>query len=358
MVKKLIFILGLLFCYWTASSQKMVVMSMEMNDRSIEARTNPKYDKNGNVCALLKVQIALQHVKFEGNVIDVLDKTGEYWVYLTEGTKKITVKRVGYLPLEVDFTDYGIKSLQKETVYVMVVETNVEKVVESADVNFRVKPKDSKLLVDGYECPLKNGSFIIKKPVGSTLKYVALAPKHILQEGTFFVSSSSDQNVVLELEKRRSQVDSRFFTLFESGFSSAPQGSMGFSIGGVKRVGGYFKFMGWGLKSVKERALHSDLANYYFLNGEHKKKFVSVSGGMLFRLGCPLHLMVGAGFGKREVMYQTYNEEWIADDSTYVRGVSLDLGGLLFIKGFSLHLGMSSIKFKYNGVEIGVGFNL
>lgn len=108
---------------------------MEMNDRSIEARTNPKYDKNGNVCALLKVQIALQHVKFEGNVIDVLDKTGEYWVYLTEGTKKITVKRVGYLPLEVDFTDYGIKSLQKETVYVMVVETNVEKVVESADVN-------------------------------------------------------------------------------------------------------------------------------------------------------------------------------------------------------------------------------
>ena len=103
-------------------AQKMNVESFVVKSNDITARTQLRKDINGNDCALVKVQLAAPNAAFEGNVIgDVAYNTSEYLVYMAQGSKKLTVKLEGYLPLEVGFQDYEIKSLEPKTVYLLTI---------------------------------------------------------------------------------------------------------------------------------------------------------------------------------------------------------------------------------------------
>ena len=74
-------------------------------------------DLNGNICALVKVQIPEPGVKFEGNIIDAIYDISEYWVYLSSGSKQMQIKCPGYTPLRITFDDYDIPSLQSKGIY-------------------------------------------------------------------------------------------------------------------------------------------------------------------------------------------------------------------------------------------------
>ena len=112
----------LLFFCIAGNAQKLKVDKFEVKSNDITARTHPRQDINGNDCALVKVQLAAPSASFDGNVIgDVAYDTSEYMVYLAQGSKRLTVKKEGYLPLEVIFEDFGIKTLDSKTVYVMTI---------------------------------------------------------------------------------------------------------------------------------------------------------------------------------------------------------------------------------------------
>ncbi|MCD8296454.1 MAG: hypothetical protein LUC88_02670, partial [Prevotella sp.] len=49
-------------------------------------------DNNGNICALVKIQLPVVGCKFEGNVIASSFEITEYWVYLSPGTKFLNIK--------------------------------------------------------------------------------------------------------------------------------------------------------------------------------------------------------------------------------------------------------------------------
>ena len=86
----------------------------------LAARTQARQDLNGNDCALVKVQIAASGVTFSGIIMgDVANEGNEYWVYMPEGTKRLTIRHPSYLPLEVTFADYGISALHGKTTYVL-----------------------------------------------------------------------------------------------------------------------------------------------------------------------------------------------------------------------------------------------
>ena len=111
-----------LFCCICGNAQRLNVDRFEEKPNDITARTNPRQDINGNDCALVKVQLAAANAVFDGNVIgEVAYETSEYFVYMSNGSKRMTIKLEGYLPLEVNFEDYGIKSLEGKMVYVMTV---------------------------------------------------------------------------------------------------------------------------------------------------------------------------------------------------------------------------------------------
>ena len=122
MAKLYLSILLSLLCTIGIQAQKLNVESFVAKTNDITARTQPRQDINGNDCALVKVQLAAPNAVFEGNVVGkVAYNTSEYLVYMAQGSKKLTVKLEGYLPLEVVFQDYGIKSLEPKTVYLLTI---------------------------------------------------------------------------------------------------------------------------------------------------------------------------------------------------------------------------------------------
>ena len=75
----------------SAQAQKAVVESFGATN-DLSAQKYSRDDLNGRKCALVKVQVIAQDVTFQGNVMgDVKEQSGEYWVYMTDGTKQLKV---------------------------------------------------------------------------------------------------------------------------------------------------------------------------------------------------------------------------------------------------------------------------
>ena len=85
----------------------------------VEAQ-DKKYDANGIPCAVVKVQLPVAGVAFEGNVIESRFHINEYWVWFTSGTngtKKFRIKCPGAQMLEVDVTKTISDGLQPDGKY-------------------------------------------------------------------------------------------------------------------------------------------------------------------------------------------------------------------------------------------------
>ena len=121
MKRILLFALSLLFLKGI-NAQKLYVESFVAKTNDITARTQPRKDINGNDCALIKVRLAADNASFSGNVVgSVAYDKSEYFVYMPHGSKRLTIKLEGYLPLDVNFEEFGINSLEGKTVYVMTI---------------------------------------------------------------------------------------------------------------------------------------------------------------------------------------------------------------------------------------------
>jgi hypothetical protein len=132
---KLYFIVLLIICaVFPAYAQNISVKSFRELPNDMDARINqPVEDQNGEKCALIKVVTKLDGFAWEGGMLGITNvekKTGEYWVYLPRGSKKISIKhdQLGIL------RNYQFPvAIKKATVYEMKLTT--------ADVETVVKPK-------------------------------------------------------------------------------------------------------------------------------------------------------------------------------------------------------------------------
>ena len=77
----------------SAWAQRFSVVSFKMLPNDVSAFINPVRDLNDEDCALVKV-IASEDFAFSTplGIVKRIDKTGEIWLYLPRGSKKITIK--------------------------------------------------------------------------------------------------------------------------------------------------------------------------------------------------------------------------------------------------------------------------
>ena len=109
-------------CFIGIHAQKLNVESFVAKTNDITARTQPRKDINGNDCALIKVRLAADNASFSGNIVgSVAYDKSEYFVYMPHGSKRLTIKLEGYLPLDINFEEFGINTLEGKTVYVMTI---------------------------------------------------------------------------------------------------------------------------------------------------------------------------------------------------------------------------------------------
>lgn len=119
-MRKALLILLLTIPSMLMAAREFVVEEMTESPLDLTASTYQRKDLNGNVCALVKVQVPLEGITFEGNVIgDSQNHNGEYWVYLSGGTKMLMVKHSTLKPTLINFEDYGIPRVEGKHTYIL-----------------------------------------------------------------------------------------------------------------------------------------------------------------------------------------------------------------------------------------------
>ena len=193
-MKRILFLLfGLMLCLSTFA-QELKVKSFSFAATDISAQTQPRKDLNDEPCALVKVQFVGDILDVEGNVIKPLVKKGnETWAYMTHGSQQMKVLTKDYLPIMVDFSNYGISQVEKNKTYVLVLTKPVGG-AEPVDAggNFyalSVQPKNAMLTIDGVLQPSSSdGEYSAMLPYG-THTYKVEAGGYISKSGSFTVSS-------------------------------------------------------------------------------------------------------------------------------------------------------------------------
>ena len=117
-VKKIVFITLILL----GSSVSVFAQNLKVTDfkrtSDLSAVRFPVEDINGVPCGLIKVWLPLPDAHFVGNVMKSVYKNGEWWVYMTNNSKRIKVKTTKYSPLSFDFPE----PIQGKVTYVMSIE--------------------------------------------------------------------------------------------------------------------------------------------------------------------------------------------------------------------------------------------
>ena len=193
MKRVLFFVFGILLCLGIYS-QELKVKSFSLAATDISAQTQQRKDLNDAPCALVKVQFVGDILDVEGNVIKPLVKKGnETWAYMTHGSQQMKVLTKDYLPIMVDFSNYGISQVEKNKTYVLVLTKPVGG-AESVDAggNFyalSVQPKNAVVTIDGIQQNVStDGEYSAMLPYG-THTYKVEAGGYISKSGSFTVSS-------------------------------------------------------------------------------------------------------------------------------------------------------------------------
>ncbi|HSH50950.1 MAG TPA: PEGA domain-containing protein, partial [Bacteroidales bacterium] len=120
----------------SSNAQNISVKSFRMLPNDMDARVNfPKTDQNGEKCAIIKVVSTEQGFAFDFDALGVTHvekKTGEYWLYIPHGAKRLSVMhdKLGVLRNYI----YPIP-IKKATVYEMVLTTaKLTTIVEEYEV--------------------------------------------------------------------------------------------------------------------------------------------------------------------------------------------------------------------------------
>ena len=201
-------VLGFIFCLLISLgtfAQKLSVESFSLAATDISAQTQPRKDLNDAPCALVKVQFVGDILDVEGNVIKPLVKKGnETWAYMTHGSQQMKVLTKDYLPIMVDFSNYGISQVEKNKTYVLVLTkpaNGSESVMQqSQTLIIRYTPSTATVLVDNKMVRGSNGVAKTTLPVGQH-SYIVACDGYESEEGMVKLKASAPSNLQITLMK-------------------------------------------------------------------------------------------------------------------------------------------------------------
>lgn len=144
--------------------------------------------------------------------------------------------------------------------------------------------------------------------------------------------------------------------------------NIGVTYGWCHAVGFYANFMlglnGFHYSPEGKIEFRGDYGNSGYLGSqltnEHTHQRISVTPGILVRLGCPLYFNFGCGFAYHTVTHKATNGDWV--DCQWLgsgqAAINFQIGLLGNFKGFSLMANYSSFGFRHSEILIGIGFAL
>jgi len=177
---KLIVYAAIAFGTFDATAQTIAVKSFRKLETDQEARiVSPKTDGNGKKCAIIKVVTSQTGFVFDfgliGNAVATEQKTGEIWVWVPSGARKVTIshQQLGVLrnyPFEVDIEQAAVYEMTLTTGKVM---TTVEEEITTQWLVISTDPVDAMIYLNDQF--VKNGTYQTKLKRG-TYDYRVEAP--------------------------------------------------------------------------------------------------------------------------------------------------------------------------------------
>ena len=210
----------------------------------------------------------------------------------------------------------------------------------------------------GKGVPAGENRKIVWKPLEENERFIA-------QNVRFKVEAQSAYEYYAQNAKIKTLV------IGQVGYSVSPQLSYGAMIGQMyKGVGWYvsgksnFVFGIESTLSCEQGGLVGEYKPFY--NGEKATSSFVANGGVMLNFlewskatknkFNTFGLYLGAGYGKREVYWQTTDYQWVKYNPDSYSGVSAEVGLFGSIYGVTLSAGISTIAFKYMEMTVGIGY--
>ena len=186
-----------------AVAQEATVKRVEMTPNDLSGSKYVRTDNNGEACALVRVEVIADNVEFFGNVIQPVEhKTGDYWVYMIGGTKMLQIKSPSFLPLMINFADYGIDALIPKMTYVITLSLPASAAPQQQSATsgrnyliMNVSPANAKVTIDGAEREVRDGKVKTLLRHG-TYAYHVEAPGYLPEDGQMTVGSDRAERTV------------------------------------------------------------------------------------------------------------------------------------------------------------------
>lgn len=202
MKRHLIVFIVIFFIVSSAFSQELAVKTFRVITSDLSAQTQSRKDLNDKNCALIKVGVGLQNVQFEGNIVgNVVNKTGEYWVYMPQGSRMLKIKHPDYSPIMVTFANYGIEKLESNRTYQLTMNSsNSSQTLQQQTLTIKYSPSSAMVLIDSKLVKGSNGIVKTVLPIGQH-SYMVVSDGYESEEGTVKLKSTVPSNLQIALSK-------------------------------------------------------------------------------------------------------------------------------------------------------------
>ena len=198
-----LFISLLLFSYSFSQGFKVKEFKQNLNDGSA---FHAPLDCEGRPGGLIKVRSDNPNLQFKGDIVgNVENKMNEYSIYVSLSSKELTILHPNFLPMTINYDDYGIEISSKATYILLLEETKYNK--EKSSVTIVVKPENAEVHIDEFllENTGNNGYYQLYLPKGDHIcklyKTGFRSYVQIVQAG------KTSQNISVELESIMAELE-------------------------------------------------------------------------------------------------------------------------------------------------------
>lgn len=312
----LMFLFFLLTAF-NSMAQKFEVSSFRLLPNDVTAFINPVNDLNGDPCALLKVQSS-EDFAFSTplGIVNRTDKTGEIWLYIPKGSKKITLKHPQWGVLR----DYPFPmKIESHMTYEMKVD----------------EPVQFSALTDTIR---------VVNTVTDTL-----------------VLTRVDTLVV---DKPKQRIPFSLSCLATAGFGGRSNTlSGGLFVAAMKRHGGWvhvlsdFGRIGATTADCDKNGAIDGKTPYY--TGKTRHSFLMLTAGAIHRLSKKVNIFEGIGYGYNNTAWQLSEAEgggFVKNSYYSTRGIAFEIGATISIKRCVIGASVSSISGRQWFGSIGIGY--
>ena len=181
------------------AQKQIIVDTFKVNVNDLDARVlNPKKDRNGALCAIIKVITKQSGFTWDSDMLGIDStcyKNGAYWLYVPQGAQRLSI----FHPELEDLRNYEYPiPIEKATVYEMILKTGkvTRTIVENIPNQYLVittDPTDASVFIDdefagkgNYEAKMKPGSHT----------YRVEAPLYVTEAGKVVISDSKKEIAV------------------------------------------------------------------------------------------------------------------------------------------------------------------